>query len=164
MTSYKTVFGSLKSYEKGRIEVINDDPKHYAFSNIFEVASKSKPFEKVAVALNQQYVLEAIRAEGSSSWYVCDHDETVICMDGEVRIDLVKPSTPIHTSGQDGAGLVNGDPTGKKMGHIVLRRGHQALLPRHCAYKFTATGVGALLQQTLLGPLTKQRWASICLS
>jgi hypothetical protein len=47
----------------------NDDPRNYAFSNIFEAASKSEPYEKVAVAKNLKYVLETIRAEGTSPWY-----------------------------------------------------------------------------------------------
>jgi hypothetical protein len=64
MASYQTRFGSLEHYEKGGVEAINDDPRHYAFSNVYEVASKSGPYEKVAVARNLKYVLEAIRAEG----------------------------------------------------------------------------------------------------
>ena len=164
MTTYKTVFGSLDSYEKGRIEIIDDDPKHYAFSNVFEVASKSKAYEKVAVALNQQYVLEVIRAEGDSGWFVCDHDETVLCMDGEVRVEFVKPAEALHKAAADGTQPVAGVPSGKPMGHVLLRRGHQALLPKHSAYRFSAKKTSVLLQQTILGPLTKQRWASICLS
>ena len=39
MTQYTTVFGSLDDYDKGRVDVINDDPKYYAFSNVFEVAN-----------------------------------------------------------------------------------------------------------------------------
>src|SRR5260370_41242243 len=62
MMRRKTRFGSLEHYEKGGVEVINDDPRNYAFSNIFEVASKSEPYEKVAVAKNLKYVLETIRA------------------------------------------------------------------------------------------------------
>ena len=69
MSNKPTVFGSMKSYEKGRVEVINDDPKHYVFSNVFEVASKSKPYEKVAVAQNLKYVVEALRTEGVSPWF-----------------------------------------------------------------------------------------------
>ena len=61
---YQTVFGSLDAYEKGSIEV-NDDLKHYAFSNIFEVAGKSKPFERVAVAKNIEYVAEVTKVDGS---------------------------------------------------------------------------------------------------
>src|SRR5215468_10366226 len=63
-----TRFGSLTHYEKGGVEVINDDARNYVFSNIFEVASKAKPYEKVAVGKNIEYVIEAIRAEGTSGW------------------------------------------------------------------------------------------------
>ena len=65
MASYQTVFGSLENFEKGGVQVIDDDPKHYCFSNVFEVASKSKPYEKVAVGQNLKYVIEALRAEGN---------------------------------------------------------------------------------------------------
>jgi len=60
--AYETRLASLMSYQKGRVDVIDDDPKNYAFSNIFEVASLAKPFEQVAVAKNFEYVLEAVRA------------------------------------------------------------------------------------------------------
>src|SRR4029450_12550174 len=65
---FETKFGSLDHYEKGAVEVIDDDPKHYTFSNVFEVASRSRPYEKIAVGQNRQYVLEAVRAEGTSGW------------------------------------------------------------------------------------------------
>ena len=61
---YTTVFGSLDSYDKGTIEIIDDDPKHYAFSNMFEVAATSAPYEKVAVGKNQQYVVEGSAPRG----------------------------------------------------------------------------------------------------
>ena len=60
LSRFTTRFGSLDNYEKGRVEVIDDEPHHYAFSNVFETASRSKPYEKVAVGKNRQYVLEAI--------------------------------------------------------------------------------------------------------
>jgi len=72
---FETKFGSLEHYEKGAVEVIDDDPKHYTFSNVFEVASRSRPYEKVAVGQNRQYVLEAVRAEGTSEWRTASHDE-----------------------------------------------------------------------------------------
>ena len=53
MSGYTTVFGSLDKYEKGRVEVINDNAKNYAFSNVFEICSKSKPYEKVVMGINQ---------------------------------------------------------------------------------------------------------------
>lgn len=161
---YTTVFGSLSDFKKGGIDVINDNPKHYAFSNIFEVANSSKPWEKIAVGINQEYVLEAIRAEGESDWYACDHDETVLCMDGIVKIDFLKPDSPLVAPDKNGAVLVAGQPNGKIMGHVVLKRGHQALLPNGCAYRFKAQKIGVLLQQTIIGDLTKQRWAQTCLS
>jgi Stress responsive A/B Barrel Domain len=88
--SYQTKFGSLKSFEKGRVEPISDDVKNYAFSNCFEIASKAKPYEKVVFGQNQIYVLETIRAEGTSPWYTCAHDEFALSMDGEVDIHLIK--------------------------------------------------------------------------
>ncbi len=73
MSEFKTVFGSLENYEKGHIEIIDDDPKAYAFSNIFEVANQSAPYEKVVVGKNLKYVIETLRAEGDSDWYTCAH-------------------------------------------------------------------------------------------
>jgi hypothetical protein len=73
--AYQTRFGSLKHFEKGHVEPIDDDVRHYAFSNCFEIASKSRPYEKVVFGQNQIYVLETLRAEGTSPWYTCAHDE-----------------------------------------------------------------------------------------
>jgi hypothetical protein len=75
--SFKTKIASLASYEKGTIE-LNDDLKHYAFSNIFEVANMSKPYERVLVASNLEYAGEVVRAEGTSPWYTAPHDEFAI--------------------------------------------------------------------------------------
>ena len=49
------------------------------------------------------------------------------------------------------------------MGRIRLKRGHQALLPAGCGYRFTATRLGVILQQTMLGELSRQKWNEICL-
>ena len=62
MTQYQTKFGSLGDYQKGGVEIIDDDPKNYVFSNVFEVASTSDPYERVAVAKNFDYVIEAARS------------------------------------------------------------------------------------------------------
>lgn len=86
MNNHHTEFGSLNHYEKGGVQVIDDDPKHYVFSNVFEVASKSKPYEKVAVGKNLRYVLEAVRAEGISPWFAAAHDEAALVMDGEIEV------------------------------------------------------------------------------
>src|ERR1700704_4887135 len=104
VTVYTTKFGSLDSFEKGRVEVIDDDPKRYVFSNVFEVASRAKPYEKVVVATNLEYVLEALRAEGASEWRVANHDESALVLDGEVRISLVKaPDDLVPAEGVDGS-------------------------------------------------------------
>lgn len=162
MTQYQTRFGSLDDYEKGRVEIIDDDPKNYVFSNIFEVASKSSPYERVAVGKNFEYVIEAVRAEGVSGWYTADHDEFALAMDGEVEVHLVKLDKPVAAPGSQGAILLEGLPEGRKMGRLVLRRGHMGLLPRGAAYRFQAEKPAAMMIQTVAGPLTVQKWADIC--
>src|SRR3979411_2073687 len=100
---WKTQFGSLDDFDKGRVEVIDDDPRHYTFSNMFEVASISRPYEKVAVGKNIQYVLEVLRAEGTSEWRTAAHDEFALVMDGEIEVRLVildvPPGVPADKSG-----------------------------------------------------------------
>ena len=157
----KTVLGSLTHYEKGGVELIDGDLRHYVFSNVFEVASKSRPYEKVAVGKNLKYVLEAIRAEGTSAWYTAAHDEAAIIMDGEVEIRLIKLDTPVSNE-QEGTTMLEGDPKGRKMGRIVARRGHMALLPTGAAYQFHADAPAVILLQTVHGPLTIERWKEIC--
>lgn len=89
-TAYQTRFGSLKNFEKGRVEPIDDDVKHYAMSNCFDIASKSQPYEKVVFGQNQIYVLETLRADGTSPWFTCAHDEFALVMDGTVEVHLVQ--------------------------------------------------------------------------
>jgi len=165
MTEFVTRFGSLKDYEKGHIEIINDDPKNYVFSNVFEVANGSRPYEKVAVAKNLEYVIEAVRAEGTSGWMAASHDEFCIVMDGEVTVEYVKLDAPeaVAPASKEGTVAVQGEPRGKRMGTIRLRRGHQALLPKGAAYRFTSAQPSVFIQQTIVGDLTVQKWADICL-
>ncbi len=116
--SFHTAFGSLSSYEKGHLEIINDNPKYYVFSNVFEVASKSRPYEKVAVAKNLEYVVECVRAEGASSWYAASHDEFCVVMDGEVEVEYVKLDNhaAVAPAGQEGTVLVSGRAQGQAHG------------------------------------------------
>jgi hypothetical protein len=164
MTHPHTVFGSLSKFERGSIEVIHDDPKHYVYSNVFDVASRSKPYEKIAVARNLEYVIEAIRAEGTSSWMACSHDEFVVVMDGEVEVEYVKlgDAAAVAPKGKEGTVLVEGDPQGRRMGTVWLKRGHQALLPAGAAYRFRAARPAAMIQQTIKGELTIEKWGDIC--
>lgn len=160
----QTRFGSLDHHQKGGVQVINDDPKNYVFSNIFEVASKAQPYEKIAVGKNLKYVLEAVRAEGTSPWYAAAHDEAALVMDGEVEIRLVKLEEKLVSEDHEGTTMLEGAPRGRTMGHIIARRGHMALLPRGAAYQFHAAKPGVVLIQTIAGALTVERWKDICQS
>jgi hypothetical protein len=162
MSSPQTYFGSLNNYQKGGVQAINDDPKHYVFSNIFEVASKFGPYERVAVGKNLKYVIEATRAEGNSPWYSANHDEAALVMDGEIEIHYIKPDQPQVPEGKEGAVKLSGEPKGKKMGWVKVRRGHQALLPKGSAYQFRSAKPGVVLIQSILGDCTLERWADIC--
>jgi hypothetical protein len=161
---YKTAFGSLESYEKGGVQVINDDAKHYAFSNCFEIANHSQAYEKVVFGINQIYVLEVLRSEGVSPWYTCAHDEFALCMDKEVDIHLVKldAGQRIQDADKNGSVLIEGEPAGVPMGWMRLRRGHQALLPANTAYQFRAAQPGVIVLQTCKGELSVEKWAEIC--
>jgi hypothetical protein len=164
MHAYHTRFGSLASYDKGRVEPINDDVRHYAFSNCFEVAATAAPYEKVVFGQNMEYVLEVLRAEGSSPWYTCAHDEFALCMDGSVEVHLVKLELT-HTvadKNQNGAVVVAGEPHGRQMGWLKLGRGHQALLPANCAYQFRSALPAVLILQSCKGELSIERWSTIC--
>src|SRR2546423_4954260 len=162
--AYHTKFGSLQHYEKGGVQPISDDVKHYAFSNCFEIASMSKPYEKVVFGQNQIYVLEALRAEGESPWYTCAHDEFALVMDGEVEVHLVKlgVNQTVPDENKNGAILVEGAPQGPKMGWMKLQRGHQPLLPKNTAYRLRAARPGVVVLQTCKGDLSIERWADIC--
>jgi hypothetical protein len=162
---FTTAFGSLASYVKGDIGIINDDVRRYAFSNVFDVAASSAPYEKVVVARNRQYVIETLRAEGTSDWFSAAHDEFAIVMDGRVEIELIKLDFPgtVGPAGTEGSVRLTSAPVGRNMGFMRLGRGHQALLPPRAAYRFRATaGVGVLLLQTILGPHSVEKWSTIC--
>jgi hypothetical protein len=159
--SFKTAMASLASYDKGTIEV-KDDLKHYAFSNIFEVCSKSKPWERVMVVSNLEYAAEAVRAEGTSPWYTAPHDEFATVMDGEVEFtffQLTDAEKPTHHAG---AIRLKANPVGKRMGRVVARRGHQVLLPTGAAYQLKAAKPSVALIQTSAGPESVEKWSEIC--
>lgn len=164
MAQYTTDFGSIHAYKKGGVTVIDDDPKRYVFSNMFEAAANSAPYERVAVAKNFEYVIEAAKALGESSWYSAAHDEFVIAMDGKVRVDFVKLDDPdaVVDPESEGAVKLAGSPQGRRMGHVVLNRGHMAMLPVGAAYKFTAEDMATILIQTIDGPETAHKWAQFC--
>jgi quercetin dioxygenase-like cupin family protein len=161
-TEYATVFGSLDQFDKGGVEAIADDPRNYVFSNMFEVAANAVPWEKVAVAKNMEYVLEVIRAEGTSPWRATPHDEFALVVDGSVRVELVDPADPLVDAGASGSIAVDGEPAGTAMGHIVAGHGHMVMLPAGRCYRFVAEHPSVILLQTIEGPDTVYRWAEIC--
>lgn len=160
--NYKTVMGSLDQYEKGSIEV-NDDLRHYAFSNIFEVANQSQPFERVMVTTNLEYCAEVIRIEGTSPWYKAPHDEFAVIMDGEVEFLFFKLEADEQSEHEAGAVQMQTEPRGKRMGRIVARRGHQVLLPEGAAYQMKSAEPAVAIVQTLEGPESVQKWSEICI-
>lgn len=162
MAQYTTTFGSLAGYRKGGVDVIDDDPRHYAFSNMFEVAERAAPYEKIAVGKNMEYVLEVIRAEGTSGWRATPHDEFALVMDGTVEIRLVEPDDQLVDPEAGGSVGLDGEPAGTPMGRVVAGRGHMTLLPAGRAYRFHSDGVAVVLLQTIEGPDTVYRWADIC--
>lgn len=160
MSDYTTELGSLDDFRKGGVHIINDDPRNYVFSNVFEVASKSAPFERVCVAKNLEYAIEIMRTEGTSPWFTAGHDEFALCLDGRIEVELMKHDGPAPEA--DGARQLEGEPEGPRMGRIRARRGHLTLLPARAAYRFSAEAPAVVLFQTIDGPLTIERWAEIC--
>jgi hypothetical protein len=165
LSRFVTRFGSLEGFQKGRVEVVDDDPRHYAFSNVFEVAAGARPWEQVAVGQNRQYVLEVVRAEGTSGWRTATHDQSALVMDGQLRVELRElgpHQRPDPTAG--GSRAVVGEPAGVPVGRVVAGRGHLVWLPGGVGYRLAAPAgvVGVVLLQTIQGPDTRFRWAQIC--
>lgn len=161
-TKYQTRFGSLQEYDKGILEIIDDDPKRYTYSNVFEIASNAKPYEKIAVAKNMEYVIECLRAEGTSEWRTAAHDQFALVMDGEVEFRLVKLDEPAVPPDKEGSVALQGEPEGQQMGVVTCRRGHMALLPANATYQMHAEDPGVILMQTMAGDDTRFKWAEIC--
>lgn len=164
MSQYTTDFGSIDSFQKGGVTVIDESAKRYVFSNMFEVAANAQPYERVAIAKNFEYVIESVRAEGTSPWYTAAHDEFVVCMDGKVEVHFVKLADPDAAVDpeSEGAHKLADNPDGRKMGRVVLGRGHMTMLPVGAAYRFEAPTACTLMIQTIDGPETVHKWAEIC--
>jgi hypothetical protein len=81
-------------------------------------------------------------------------------------VHLVKLDDPdaVVDPDSEGARRLADLPAGRKMGRIVLRRGHMALLPVGAAYRFQTDTPSTLMIQTIDGPETVHRWAEICQS
>ena len=165
MAPSRTRFGSLEHYEKGGVEVINDDARHYVFSNMFEVASKAKPYEKVAVGKNIEYVIEAIRAEGTSR-LARGRPRRVRAGDGRrgrgpaASSSTTRPLVPAGSQRLDRRSRATRPAS--KMGRVRARRGHMTLLPAGAAYQFHAARARRDPAADPAGRDTVERWAEIC--
>ena len=155
--SQATSFGSLERYEKGGVEVIDDDAEHYVFSNVFEVASKSKPYEKVAVGKNMR-----VRARGHSGrGHVAAggrraHDEFALVMDGEVEVELRQARrSRRRPRRQQGSVALAASRRARRWARSRPRRGHMTLLPAGAAYQFHAARPASILLQTHGRPPTR---------
>jgi hypothetical protein len=118
----------------------------------------------VAVAKNLEYVIEAVRAEGSSSWYAAAHDEFVVVMDGDIEVELLQIADPESVVARDkkGSQKLAGEPAGQRMGRVKMGRGHQVLLPQGAAYRFKSVKPGVFIMQTIVGTQTVEKWSEIC--
>ena len=85
-------------------------------------------------------------------------------MQGEMEIHFIAVSDANTKPAADSSGAIRlaGTPVGAKMGHVVLERGHMALLPANAAYQMRARSLGVVLLQSIEGAESVQRWAAIC--
>lgn len=149
---------SMAQHEKGGVDIVDpqENIKRYVYSNVYEVGARAKPYEKIAVAKNGPYVVECIAAEGvMPHWRLEPHDEFVLCLEGEVRIDFTAPRVELpagnHTEVQ-----------GEDMGYMLVREGNLCLLPKGMAYRFSASQRALLLQQAKHSADTVFAWEEIC--
>ena len=160
-----TIFASTENYQKGGVEITGkEDPSHYLFSNMFEVAAKANPWERIVIAKNLEFTIECVRAEGDSPWYICAHDETALLMQGAMSCHFITPSDDglLPNENKEGAVLLDAEPAGTNMGYIQAKRGHLSLLPANAAYQFRAKEVSVVLIQSVLGDVSVEKWADIC--
>lgn len=159
----QTRLATLDKYRKGSLELFGDDPRRYAFSNVYEIGNGARPFERIAVTKSMEYVTEVMRVEGGGPWFAAGHDEFALVMDGEVDFTFIKLS-PFDTPEEDspGAKRLPAEPCGARMGAIRGRRGHLVLLPRTAGYHLSATRPSLVILQTTAGELTHERWSEIC--
>jgi hypothetical protein len=149
---------SMAHYTKGGVDIVDprENVKRYVYSNVYEIGAQAKPYEKLAVARNGPYVIECIVAEGSMpQWRVQPHDEFILCLEGEVRVDFIEPRVEVPPG-------VHTQVPGEDVGYLIVREGNLCLLPQGMAYKFSAPRRSLLLQQTKQNDDTVLAWERIC--
>lgn len=84
-------------------------------------------------------------------------------MDYPIEVHLLKLDDPdLVPADSVGAHALGDAPAGRKMGRVVLGRGHMAILPVGSAYRFSAASPATGIIQTIQGPVTVENWAEIC--
>jgi len=154
----KPLSGSMAQYSKGGVDIVDprENVKRYVYSNVYEIGARAKPYEKLAVAKNGPYVIECVVAEGiMPQWRLQPHDEFLLCLEGEVRVDFIEPRTELPSGGHN-------EVPGEEMGYIILREGNLCLLPKGIAYQFNASRRSLLLQQAKQSADTVFAWEEIC--
>lgn len=150
--------GSMAHYSKGGVEIVDprENVRRYVYSNVYEIGARARPYTKLAVAKNGPYVIECIVAEGAMPrWLLRPHDEFVLCLEGEVRVDFIEPHPEVPPGSHPHV-------PGEEVGHIIVREGNLCLLPKGMAYRLNASRRSLLLQQTKQSEETVFAWEEIC--
>ncbi len=111
-----------------------------------------------------EYVLEVIRAEGTSEWRTCAHDEFALVMDGEVEFRLRQARRCLVGPRRQSRGSValSGEPTGPRgWAASGPPRAHDAAA-RRGRLPVQGRPAGVILLQTIAGDDTVYKWAEIC--
>lgn len=149
---------SMARYVKGGVDIVDprEHVKRYVYSNVYEIGARAKPYEKLAVAKNGLYVIECIVAEGAMpQWRLQPHDEFLLCLEGEVRVDFIAPRVELPAGGHS-------EVPGEEVGYIIVREGNLCLLPKGMAYKLSAGRRSLLLLQAKQSEDTVFAWEEIC--
>ncbi len=150
--------GSIARHAKGGVDIVDprESVKRYVYSNVYEIGARAQPYEKLAVAKNGPYVIECVVAEGvMPQWRLQPHDEFLVCLEGEVRVDFIEPRVELPAGGHS-------EVPGEAVGYIVVREGNLCLLPKGMAYKLSASRRSLLLQQAKQSDDTVFAWEAIC--
>jgi hypothetical protein len=149
---------SMAHYTKGGVDIVDprENIKRYVYSNVYEIGARAKPYEKLAVAKNGPYVVECIVAAGvMPQWRLQPHDEFLLCLEGEVRVDFIEPRVELPAGGHT-------EVPGEEVGYIILREGNLCVLPKGVAYRLNAGRRSLLLQQAKQSADTVFAWEEIC--
>src|SRR6267143_1251011 len=126
---------------------------------IYEIgATWPNSYDRVVIGKNGPYVLACFRAEGEdASWWYMPHDEYLLLVEGEVRVDYIEPRDQLKPGPHKTV-------TGTDMGHMVLRDGSLASLPARVAYRMRAAKKSLVLLQTKHSEWLTYAWEDICLT